>query len=204
MEEISSTELQNTIQDLSTGSLNFVRLRAANRLGELSVSNGEIVQALAIAVSHDEDANVRTAAMQALLSPAHQAFLKDHPDFFTQVTKTAGDVKAREKASADIAIMDEFSRRRTRERISLSVMFVCMAASTILLIVGASQLWMKDWIVRVWQIVFVGFAVVYGLLSWRNWRCPACDSWLGGFTFTINAFFSADFIRCPKCGVRLH
>ena len=41
----------------------------------------------------------------------------------------------------------------------------------------------------------VWFAMVAGLLifSWQNWRCPACDRYLGKYPGRF----------CPKCGVPL-
>lgn len=48
------------------------------------------------------------------------------------------------------------------------------------------------------QIVLIGFlpvaAITIMVFSLRNWRCPACNGYLGK---------SASLNHCPKCGVAL-
>ncbi|MGE5252087.1 MAG: hypothetical protein ACM3QS_17920 [Bacteroidota bacterium] len=38
---------------------------------------------------------------------------------------------------------------------------------------------------------------------WKNWRCPACDEWLGGWRTGVNPWFSSPPLRCPHCGEKL-
>lgn len=46
----------------------------------------------------------------------------------------------------------------------------------------------------VWAPVFAALGAVAVVVAFRNWRCPACDKYLGR---TMNPNF------CPKCGVGL-
>jgi cation transport ATPase len=203
MQELTGLELQQTLQDLSTSTLTFKKLNAARKLGELSVSSEEIVRALAVAASLDDEVQVRNAAMQALLSPAHQTFIKDRPDFIQEATKSAlqGQEKEREKASQKIEM--EFLRRRTWERVHILLIIAGLILPQIIFMIGVNQNWMQMWMVRLWVYLYVVFVILVGFLSWRNWRCPSCDSWLGGFRFSINAIWSPSAIKCPHCGVKL-
>jgi len=203
MKDSISTDLKKTLQDLSTSSFPFTRREAAYKLGQLSISNDEIVQALAAAIALDSNADVRSTALQALQSPVHQAFLKDHPDFIRKATESAAQIQAEEKQRNEEKIMAEYLRRRTRERIYYLILIGGTVTSWVLFLVGLSQGWLKQWMVRAWQVAFIASVILIFYLSWRNWRCPACYSWLGGFKFTINAFWSSDIIRCPHCGTRL-
>lgn len=203
MKDSTPTDLKNTLQDLSTSSFPFIRQEAANKLGQLLISNDDIVQALAAAVALDGDANVRSAALQALQSPVNQAFIKDHPDFIRKVTDAAAQTQAEEKQRNEEKTMTEYLHRRTRERIYYLILFGGMVTSFVLFLAGLIQGWLELWMVRAWQVIFIAFVILIFYLTWRNWRCPACDSWLGGFTYTINAVWSPATIRCPHCGARL-
>lgn len=203
MEGLTSTDLKRLLHDLSTSSSHYLRRQAADELGHLSISNGEIVQALAAAVAIDSDADVRSAALQALQSPVHQAFLKDHPDFLREAMKSAAQNQAQEKERDEAKIMAEYLRRRTRERIYYLILIGSILTSGVLFMAGVPQGWLEEWMVCAWQVVFIASVILIFYLSWRNWRCPACDSWLGGFTSQINAIWSPPTVRCPHCGKRL-
>jgi rubrerythrin len=43
--------------------------------------------------------------------------------------------------------------------------------------------------------IFFGLTAAAVLFSWRNWRCPGCDSYLGR---NVNPQY------CPACGLELH
>ena len=114
IEETGSTELNKVIRDLSESSFHYKRYNAAVKLGEgeLTESSEDIVRALAAAVALDDDVDVRSAAMQVLQSPVHQAYLKDRPDFIREATQTV--VKSRERWEEEQSIRSEFLCRRTQ------------------------------------------------------------------------------------------
>jgi len=203
MEEIEATELNKAIRDLFESSFRHKRYNAAVKLGELSESNEEVVRVLAIATTLDDDIDVRSAAMQALQSPVHQAFLKDRPNFIREVTQSAVVNRERERQKEDMKLRDEFIRRRARQRLYAMIIIGVMAFFCVLFMVGLYREWMVVTLIRIWQVILITFGVLSIYLSWRNWRCPACDSWLAGFTFNINPIWSPDIVRCPHCGKRL-
>jgi hypothetical protein len=203
MDEPTSDELKKTLQELSTSSFPYKRRAAASLLGQISTSDEEIVRALAVAVSTDSDAGVRIAAMQSLQSPAHQAFLKDRPDFLQEAARSAAEDQAKEKENADSKVMNAFLRRRTRERIHLLGLIGSLFLSWILFMVGLSHEWLSKGLTRAWLIGYIAFVILITYLSWRNWRCPVCDTWLGGFTFTISAIWPNHIVHCPACKTRL-
>lgn len=86
----------------------------------------------------------------------------------------------------------EFKQRRTRQimvavpLVILILMRVWLRAAT-----DAPPAWLTEgWLLGV-VLAGVGAALVF---SFRNWRCPACDRYLGR---GINPRF------CPRCGVQL-
>ena len=105
MQTLSADNVKKLLQELSTSSFRFERRAAAYKLGQLTISNDEIVWALATAAALDDEAHVRSAALQALQSPGHQAFLKDHPDFIQEATKSAAHKHAQEKQQAEKAFV---------------------------------------------------------------------------------------------------
>jgi len=87
-------------------------------------------------------------------------------------------------------IVDEYRQRRKRQW-----MFFFPFVISILLVMifgdrsrflGMPAAWLT------WIALALG--VAYGLASYFNWRCPACDRYLGKH---VNPTF------CPKCGTRL-
>jgi len=84
----------------------------------------------------------------------------------------------------DPKVVEEFRRRRRRQLILAAVLIAGMLWLT--QAQGASEQTRGPMIL----------AVVLGALaySWRNWRCPACNGYLGK-----SAFMSF----CPGCGVPL-
>ncbi len=204
MQESTSTEIKKMLGNLSTSVSPYERQRAAEQLGGLSTTSEEIVQALAIAQDFDKDVKVRRAARQALEQTVNQAFIRDNPDFLQKVIKLAEQTHAQEQRIEQAKITDEFLRRRGRER------------RRTLLLVGSFMVWSFFFVWGVIRSVSmmeqllcpfqIGFILIVGLVfwfSWHNWRCPACDSWLGGWTVQINPVWSPETIRCPHCGTKL-
>src|SRR5512135_1572545 len=142
MQTLAADNVKKLLQELSTSSYRFERRAAAYKLGQLAISNDEIVRALAVAAALDDEADVRSAALQALQSPGHQAFLKDHPDFIQEATKSAAHKQAQEKQQADEEISVEYLRRRTRQRIFLVILFGVVAIMYCSLMVGLFQGWL--------------------------------------------------------------
>lgn len=201
MQDSTSPEITRILEDLSTGLSPFGRERAARQLGELSTTNAEIVQALAIAQEFDKDIKVRAEARQALQSEATHAFLKDNPGFLRKVIASAEQAHAQAERMEQTQITDEFLRRRSRERWKNLFLIGGFIAFWILFI--ATLPTMTDEILCVFQISPILLVGVYLWLHWKNWRCPACDSWLGGWTVQINPIWFPESIRCPHCGKKL-
>jgi len=87
----------------------------------------------------------------------------------------------------------EFAARRKRQLI-LAVPLVAVAIGLAMLgdeRNGRAVLGMPTAVVAPAFLLLVGGAIVF---SFRNWRCPACDKYLGK---GISPRF------CPKCGVAL-
>lgn len=203
MQTLSADNVKKLLQELSTSSFRFERRAAAYKLGQLAISNDEIVRALATAVALDDEAEVRSAALQALQSPKHQAFLKDHPDFIQEVTKSAAHKQAQEKQQTEKEISGEYLRRRTRQRIFILIFFGGVPVLYCTFMVGLFQGWQGQASVTTWVIGFIAFYILFAYVSWRNWRCPACDSSLGLFRYQINPILTPDIVHCPSCGTKL-
>ena len=88
---------------------------------------------------------------------------------------------------------EEFARRRKRQ-IYIAIPIIGLFVLKIFFKTGGRggaiyQFLSSD--VPLWILIgFIAFALVYSL---KNWRCPACNSYLGR---DIGPSF------CPKCGVR--
>jgi hypothetical protein len=88
---------------------------------------------------------------------------------------------------------EEFARRRKRQLL-LAVPMIALFAVNIFFKTGGRggalhRFLSSDW--PLWILIaFIAFALVFSL---RNWRCPACHSYLGR---------DASPRFCPKCGVR--
>lgn len=88
--------------------------------------------------------------------------------------------------------IEEFRRRRKRQ-LSVSLPF---------LLIFIASLWLRDHPEQTPlgmtgnSFVVVFLAAIAGILifSFKNWRCPACDGYLG-------KGFNPSF--CPKCGAQL-
>ena len=204
MRETSPSEVKKIVGDLSTGLSPFGRQRAAEQLGELSITNEEIIQALAIAQDFDDDVKVRRAARQALETPVHQIFIRDNPDFIQKVIASAERTRAQKQQEEQTKITNEFLRRRSRERRRFLFLMGGFLLWSGLLIGGTirSVSMMEQWLcpMQIGLILMVGLTFWF---FWLKWRCPACDAWLGGLTVQINPFWSPETVRCPLCGTKL-
>lgn len=89
-------------------------------------------------------------------------------------------------------IVAEFRKRRNRQ----------LAVSIPFLVIFVSSLWLRDHPDRLpvefsgttFLVIFLGAIGAILAFSLANWRCPACNRYLG-------KGFSPRF--CPKCGARL-
>lgn len=203
MKDSAAIDVEKICQELSTSGFPHVRREAAIRLGQLSFSNDEIVQALVTAVELDNKPDVKSAALQALQAPVHQAFLKDHPDFIQKASESVAKRRTEEQRTDDEKYRSEYLRRRTRVRFYYLLFFCGMFLFYGLIPIMAIQNWLALWIIHAWQVVYLLFVAPIFYLIWRRWRCPACEAWLGGFSFSINALLPAESLHCPNCGTRL-
>ena len=86
----------------------------------------------------------------------------------------------------------EFARKR-KAQFAIAIPFVAAMLGLILFeeqlneVIATYPAWVPG-------AVFAVAAVAIGGFSWRNWRCPACDKYLGR---------SASMVHCPNCGVAL-
>jgi hypothetical protein len=88
-------------------------------------------------------------------------------------------------------IIEEFRKRRRRQFIYSG----CGVALAMLSRVAVSQLgkkapWLTD---EVFVGVFMALVATFLIVSFLNWRCPACDKYIGRSLFP-------NF--CQKCGAR--
>jgi hypothetical protein len=88
------------------------------------------------------------------------------------------------------AFVEEFARRKKRQ------FLIAIPFSVILIVLSLDET--SDLVVGIPSTirlpVFVLLCAGMVFFSWKNWRCPACDRYLGkGFTPGY----------CPKCGVPL-
>jgi hypothetical protein len=74
-----STEAKKLVSVLKQGGLAFNRKDAAEKIGKLPTSSGELVAALIQAREFDVNEEVRKTAAEALQAPAHQAVLEQDP-----------------------------------------------------------------------------------------------------------------------------
>ncbi len=117
--------------------------------------------------------------------------------------QTAQRNKAEEQQRDQAAITADYLRRRTRQRFYYLGFATGLVIAFLLLTVGLLQGWLYDGMYCLWQIAFLALAAAFLYLSWRNWRCPACDSWLSGIGFQVNALWSPASVHCPHCGTKL-
>lgn len=81
-------EVEELLHVLQSRSRHLDRLDAAERLGNVEVSNPRIVRALIAAYESDPYAMINRAAAKSLRAPVHQAYLQQHPDLM-QAVETA-------------------------------------------------------------------------------------------------------------------
>jgi hypothetical protein len=199
MEDLNPEDIQQALRALSTGVLFFDRATAVRKLGGLSFTNQNIVQALAAAQVLDEHANVREMAGEALQAPVHQEFIKEHPGLISQAVEAAKNMRQQREQAEESRLMEEFLRRRDRQR----TRNLLLSAAVLFYFVIVIVLIEYEWSYPLATVIF--FAFMGGLLwlSWRDYRCPSCDGSLGGFKAQVNPFFSTSPTWCPHCGKRL-
>lgn len=204
MNDPAPTDLEKNLQELSRGYFPFERQEAARKLGELPTTNQQIIEALAIATEFDKDAEVRRIASEALQATVHQAFIKDHPGIVQNAIEAAERNRVEEQRNEQTKIKAEFLHRRNRVRrltiILVIGIFIWYGLFTLGVILATSV--MENWLCafQISILLFVG-AMIWQ--SWRIWRCPACDVWLGGWAVQINPIWPMDSLQCPHCGARL-
>ena len=103
LEQPVPAEAEQPLQDLREGLSAYVRKDAVKALGALTESNERIVAALIMARETDKHDIVRTEAVEALLSPVHQAILQQNPEWVSQVVAqarvgVAGQLQVEQKA----------------------------------------------------------------------------------------------------------
>lgn len=206
MDNPTPDELNQILEDLSGSFLEGKRKFAAQILGQLPTSSTEIVQALAAAVATDSDPEVRTTAVLALQAPVHQDFIKNNPDLMQQAIESAVRGKQQVQQATDEKIAGEFQRILKLEKRAYLVFFFSLFASLglfIFLLTLDLEKGTANCFLRIFQVAVIASAVIFSWRSWRKYRCPNCDSWLGGFKAGINVWFASPPLKCPHCGTRL-
>ena len=82
-------------------------------------------------------------------------------------------------------VLEEFAARRKRQLIA-TIPVLVLLIGYVLLGERAEQ--------TAYPFILIGVVVVILIFSFRNWRCPACDGYLGR---GLNPKF------CSKCGAQL-
>lgn len=204
MQPYPPEELEKLIRDLSSGLFPATRRKAAERLGQVSTTSESIVQALAIAEVLDESPEVRGAARDALFTPVHAAWIVKNPEVLKKAVEHEKWTR-KEKHLVEVSnYSDDFLRRRRRERLYYLFVFLIVFVMPFGYITFSNQGWLKGSSPSCgFEIAVMVVAGFWMLLSVRNWRCPACDSWLGGWKGAIHPFFSSPPIYCPHCGKKI-
>ena len=200
MQPSTTIDVKKTLDDLAESSFPFQRRQAALSLGQVSATSEEILRALIAAETLDDHAGVRTAASQALQAPVHRAYLEAHPDFQSQAAKQAERAQAEKKIADEERVIAEFIDLRTRMRRRLLVipLAVFLPMTALLL---PEEWWLSGyWIDSILVVLYLGYVFWW---SWKHYRCPACDSWLGAMKAQVNPWFSSPPLRCPNCGAKL-
>lgn len=94
-----SANVDELLRDLQ-GVTAFKRTQAVQQLGKLTESNKQIVEALIITKESDPYDSIREAAAAALLAPAHQAIISQHPEWAMRKAKTLSQNLQRESSKA--------------------------------------------------------------------------------------------------------
>src|SRR5512140_2158811 len=106
-------------------------------------------------------------AAEALQSPAHQEFIKEHPGLVSQALEAAKTVRQQREQPEESQLMEEFLRRGGRQRIRN----LLLAAAWLFYFVIVILLIDYEWSYPLATVIF--FAFLGGLLwlSWRDYRC---------------------------------
>ena len=117
-EEALSPEVAQLLRDLDPERPMEPKVEAVRQLGGLSTSNPQIVKALADASMWDANAQFRRLAAAALLAPAHQAVIEQHPELLPRyVTNLLREIK---EAGVDVAEPDLQEVADSRQEASTS------------------------------------------------------------------------------------
>ena len=113
------------------------------------------------------------------------------PLYATDIAYSDGPMEYTEEQKA--TFKQQFARRRKRQLI-LAVPLVVMVLGFAVLTDERNQVTLPGIPASILPAVFLAVVVGALIFSLRNWRCPACDKYLGK---GVNPRF------CPKCGVAL-
>ena len=185
------------LHQLHHGRFAFARVRAAERLGQLSTSDESIVAALLASQAEDSAPVVRQAASLALSAAPHQAVLAHSAaQVDTAVAQARPALRGKQNEIAT-RVKTEFARRRRRELTSTLIFALVIVA------------WLASLFLRFSALVQIGYVLVMGMLAITfvftrlNWKCPACEGNLSGRSANVSAVFCPSPLACPHCGTRL-
>jgi predicted RNA-binding Zn-ribbon protein involved in translation (DUF1610 family) len=100
-----------------------------------------------------------------------------------------------ERPPPDKRVLEAFARRRRRDIWMLAIAVAYLCAAGVLMLIFLFQSTKDLW--GLWMAIGAGwmaFLVVGGIFYVRNWRCPACDKFLGEMV---------DPTYCGWCGVKI-
>jgi phage FluMu protein Com len=89
----------------------------------------------------------------------------------------------------DKELLSEFKQKRGRE-IILDILTIIFFIS---LFVLNNLFHIPYWLFLLAIVIRVSY-------SFLNWRCPNCESYLGGWGIQISAIFTPSYFHCPHCG----
>jgi hypothetical protein len=93
-EEFLPPAVEKLLQNLKPGPRPMLRIRAAEQLGQITVSNTQVVRALVTAAETDSVARVRSTAAESLRARVHLRCLQQHPDLLQAVERVVPEVTA--------------------------------------------------------------------------------------------------------------
>lgn len=202
MQDPVSPDLMKTLRDLES-SFPGRRLDAIHKLADLGFSNDEIIRSLSSMIAKDEDPQVRQAAMQALQNPVHQEKIRAKPELLTVNIVSTMQEKEEADAEKNEAVIAAFLKRRSKERLLYGCYFLALILYVVISIILMSAYHLQREDLRCSWVILVLLAGLVMYLSWRNWRCPNCDSWLGGWKASVNPWWASAPLKCPHCGSKL-
>ena len=200
MQPSTSIDLKKTLEDLAESSFPFERRQAANSLGQVVATSEEILRALIAAETLDSDPAVRSAAMQSLESPVHQAYLEAHTEFRHEAAELAERNRGQRLLTEEARLVAEFAERRQGMRLRMLGFLPACA------LWWGTNLLPFDLVLpafRTGALLTLGYLGYVLWWSWKNWRCPACNSWLGSLKADVDPWFSSRPLYCPFCGEKL-